>query len=85
MLSNSSRGTLMSYTDHSVQRRFKSNTPIIISDAVYTGCCTARQFSDRELLPRSIYDVLTQISNDFQWSLYRVQCRQTLAVVARLV
>ncbi len=27
MLSNSSRGTLMSYTDHSVQRRFKSNTP----------------------------------------------------------
>ncbi len=27
MLSNRSRGTLMSYTDHSVQRRFKSNTP----------------------------------------------------------
>ncbi len=27
MLSNSSRGTLMSYTDHSVERRFKSNTP----------------------------------------------------------
>ncbi len=28
MLSNSSRGTLMSYTGHSAQRRFKSNTPI---------------------------------------------------------
>ncbi len=27
MLSNGSRGALMSYTDHSVQRRFKSNTP----------------------------------------------------------
>ncbi len=38
---------------------------------------------DRKLLPRSIYDVLTQISNDFQQSLYRIQCRQTLAVTAR--
>ncbi len=28
MLSNGSRGTLMSYTDHSVQRRLKSNAPI---------------------------------------------------------
>ncbi len=28
MLSNGSRGTLMSYTDHSVQRRLKSNVPI---------------------------------------------------------
>ncbi len=28
---------------------------------------------DRKLLPRSIYDVLTQISNDFQLLLYRVQ------------
>ncbi len=27
MHSNRSRGTLMSYTDHSAQRRFKSNTP----------------------------------------------------------
>ncbi len=27
LFSNSSRGTLMSYTDHSVQRRFKSNAP----------------------------------------------------------
>ncbi len=58
---------------------------IIISDAVCTGCYTAWQISDRKLLPRSIYDVLTQISNDFQWSLYRVQCRQTLAVAARHV
>ncbi len=29
LLSNGSRGTLMSYTDHSVQRRLKSNAPII--------------------------------------------------------
>ncbi len=28
MLSNGSRGTLMSYTDHSVQRRLKLNAPI---------------------------------------------------------
>ncbi len=56
---------------------------IIIGDAVYTGCCAVRQIPDRKLLPRSIYDVLTQISNDFQRSLYRVQCRQTLAVAAR--
>ncbi len=53
---------------------------IIISDAVYTGCCAARQISDRKLLPRSIYEVLTQIWNDFQRSLYRDECRQTLAV-----
>ncbi len=58
---------------------------IIISDAVYTGCCAARQISVRELLLRSIYDVLTQISNDFQRPLCRVQCRQILAVAARRV
>ncbi len=34
---------------------------IITSDAVYTGCCAARQISNRKLLPCSIYDVLTQI------------------------
>ncbi len=45
----------------------------------------ARQIPDIKLLPRSVYDVLTQISNDFQRSLYRVQCRQTLAVAARRV
>ncbi len=56
---------------------------IIISDAVYTGCGTARQIPDSKLLPRSIYDVLTHISNDFQRSLCRVLCRQILAVVAR--
>ncbi len=43
------------------------------------------QILDRKLLPRSIYDVLTQISNDFQQSLYHIQCTQTLAVVARRV
>ncbi len=34
---------------------------------------SSRQIPDRKLLPRFIYDVLTQISNDFQRSLYRVQ------------
>ncbi len=58
---------------------------IIISDAVYTGCCAARQIPDRKLLPRSFYDVLTQISNDFQRSLYHDQCRQTFAVAVRRV
>ncbi len=32
MLSNRSRVTLMSYTDHSAQRRFKSNTPSVYMD-----------------------------------------------------
>ncbi len=31
MLSNGSRGTLMSYTDHSAQRRLKSNAPIVLN------------------------------------------------------
>ncbi len=48
---------------------------------VYTGCSTARQIPDRKLLPLSIYDVLTQISNDFQLSCYHVQCRQTLVLL----
>ncbi len=49
---------------------------IIISDAVYTGYrATTRQIPDSKLLPRSIYDILTQISNDFQWSLCTVQCQ----------
>ncbi len=30
MLSNGSRSTLMSYTDHSVQRRLKSNAPTVL-------------------------------------------------------
>ncbi len=46
---------------------------------------STRQIPSRKLLPRSIYDVLTQISNDFQRSLYHVQCRQTLAVAARCI
>ncbi len=29
MLSNGSRRTLMSYTDHSMQRRLKSNAPVV--------------------------------------------------------
>ncbi len=40
--------------------------------------------SDQKLLPCSINDVMTQISNDFQRSLYRVQCRQTLADMVRV-
>ncbi len=52
---------------------------IIISDAVYIGCSATRQIPDSKLLQRSIYDVLTQISNDFQ----RLICHvQTLAVAA---
>ncbi len=30
MFSNRSPGTLMSYTDHSAQRRFKSNAPLVL-------------------------------------------------------
>ncbi len=40
-----------------------------------------RQISDSKLPPRSIYDILMQISNDFQRS--RVLHGQTLAVAAR--
>ncbi len=32
LLSYRSRGTLMSYTDHSAQRRFKSNTPYVMCE-----------------------------------------------------
>ncbi len=46
---------------------------------VYTGCCTAWQISDRELPPRSIYDILTQIW--FSMVIYHIQCRQTFVVV----
>ncbi len=41
-------------------------------------CGSTRQIPDRKLLPRSICNALIQISNDFQWSLYRVQCWRTL-------
>ncbi len=42
---------------------------------------------ESKLMPRSINDVtlLTQTSNDLQWSLCHVQSRQTLAVEARPV
>ncbi len=68
-------------------RAARQNTTevIIISDNVYTGCCAALQISNRKLLPHYVYDILTQISNDFQLLLYRVQCRLTLAVAAWLV
>ncbi len=33
--------------------------PIMISDAVYTGCGAARQIPDGKLMIPSIYDVLT--------------------------
>ncbi len=47
-------------------------------------CCAERQISDRKLLPRSVYDVLTQISNDFQLAALSLS-RQTIAVVMRRV
>lgn len=50
--------------------------PIIFSDAFYTGC---RQIPNSKLLPRAIYDVLAQHSNDLQWSLCCNQCRQALS------
>ncbi len=37
MLSNGSRGTLMSYTDHSMQRRLKSNAPYVKRGAELSG------------------------------------------------
>ncbi len=53
MLSNGSRGTL-SYTDHSVQRRFKSNTP---TDWISQRCLVitwpSKHICSCELVPRS--------------------------------
>ncbi len=53
MLSNSSRGTLMSYTDHSVQRRFKSNAP---NDWISQRCLVitwpSKRICSSELVPR---------------------------------
>ncbi len=40
-------------------------------------CGATRQISDSKLSARSIYAILTQISNDFQWSLCHVLRRQT--------
>ncbi len=51
---------------------------VLLRKSVLAHFCVSYQ-----LLSRSVYDVLTQISNDFQRSLYRVQFRQTLAVAAR--
>ncbi len=43
LLSYSSRGTLMSYTDHSVQRRLMSNTPNVRTQAEHEKHCATRQ------------------------------------------
>ncbi len=40
-----------------------------------------RQTPDSKLLPRSVYDKLTQISNDFQQSLYCFQCRHGVTLL----
>ncbi len=69
---------------HRTRARQKTIELIIISDAVYTGCRAAtQQIPDSKLLPRSIYDLLTQISNDFQRSHCHVQCRQNCLVETR--
>ncbi len=39
-----------------------------------------QQIPDSKLMPRSIYDVLTQSSNDLQRSLCRVHCRHGVRV-----
>ncbi len=53
---------------------------IIISDAVYIGCrSVTRQIPENKLLPRFIYDILTQMSNYFQWSL--VRCRHGASIL----
>ncbi len=52
-------------------------------------CClqmwrgTTRQIPDSKQVPRSIYDVLTQSSNDLQWSLCRIRCRHGVCVWAK--
>ncbi len=51
-------------------------------------CCLQRmrrawQIPDIKLMPRSIYDLLTQSSHDLQRLLCHVQCKQPLAVAAR--
>ncbi len=38
--------------------------PIMIRDALYTGCGETQQIPNNELMPRSIYDVLTPSSSD---------------------
>ncbi len=56
---------------------------IIISRAVYTGCrAVTQQIPDSKLLPRSINDILTQISNDFLQSLCCIQrCRHGVSLL----
>ncbi len=42
--------------------------------------CYATEIPDSKLVLRSIYDELTQITNDLQGSLCRIQCRLTAAL-----
>ncbi len=57
---------------------------IIISDAVYTGCCAVRH--DKSPTENCCHVLFMtcwhKFSNDFQRLLYRVQCMKTLAAVA---
>ncbi len=53
------------YTGH--ERRNKNTIELIISDALYTGCGAALRDKSPTVLPRSIYDILTQSSNDLQY------------------
>ncbi len=68
---------------HASSAARQNTIELIISNAVYTGCGVTRQIPNSKLLRRCFYDVLRQISNDFQRSHCHVQCRQTLAVAAR--
>ncbi len=72
----------VSTRDMSAAARQNTIKLIIISDAVYTGCrAVTRQIPDSKLLLHSIYDILTQISNDFQRSLCRVRCWQGVSLL----
>ncbi len=59
MLSNDSRGTLMSYTDHSVQRCFKSNTP---TDWISQHCLVitwpSKRICSSELVRAAVWTVI---------------------------
>ncbi len=69
----SSAGKLIRYLHRSYFLLYRNT----VSTLDASGADATRQIPDSKLLPRSIYEILTQISNDFQWSLCRVQCRQT--------
>ncbi len=62
MLSNGSRDTLMSHTEHSMQRRLKSNAHIVMISAQETfliiinveKCCAAQYFFVENVIPFSL-------------------------------